>query len=406
MKHICLYFQVHHPFNFRIFRFLDVGKSKTYYDDYRNEQEIIEAANSSYLPTNKFMLELIDSSRGKFKVTYHISGTTIDQFLMYSPEVLNSFRQLAETGQVEFTGGTNSHSIASLTDDHAEFKRQILLERERLEYYFGQRPKLFVNTDLIFTKQVAKTVSETGYEALLTNGARKILQWRSPNRLYCDHLHKNVKILFRNDFISNEFAEKFEQGDFQEYRFLSLKTFPPDDPFVNIYLNYKHLGGVDHATKHKHFRSFVSKTINEKTFCFSLPSELTEMFGPVAEIETETPVCWSEYFHPSYFPGNVLQQEAIKQLFKLEKQLLQTKNQELGMDWKYLQMADHFHLMDENHPDYQGSVTKPSIYKSKYDAYINYMNILEDFRQRLKLKKIKNRNEQIHGIQHVRGTNQ
>lgn len=393
MKHICIYFQIHHPFHFQTFRFIDVGTAKCYYDAYRNEREIYEAANNYYLPTNKFLHKLIVDSGGKLKITFHISGPSIDQFLLYSPEVISSFRQLAESGQVEFTGGTNSHSIVSLTNDEQEFRQQILLGYERIEHFLGQKPKLFVNTDLIYTNHIAETVSETGYKMLLTNGAGKILHWRSPNRLYCGQAHKNLKILFRNEPISNELAESIVRHQFQpqsahlEQFLSSANTIQPDDPFVNIYLNYKYLGGEEMNAKQKYFRSFVSKILNEEIFSFSLPSELMEKFGPVAEIETETPVCWCEHFHPSYFPGNELQQEAIRLLFRLKQRLEQSSDPYLKCDWQNLQTSDHFHLMDENHPMYHTCDINQSNCKSKYDAFINFMNILEDFTERLKHEK-------------------
>lgn len=210
MKHICLYFQIHHPFHYRIFHFLDVGKSKSYYDDYRIEKEIQEMATYSYLPTNKFLLKLLEQMKGNLKLTFHLSGTAIDQFLMYSPETLSSFTQLAQTGQVEFTGGTTSHSIGSLNDNQQELNDQIIRSKQQTEYFFGQKPKLFVNSDLIYTKQISKFVSDARYEALLTNGAVKLLGWRSPNRLYSDEHQNTVRIFFRNESLSNELSTKFE----------------------------------------------------------------------------------------------------------------------------------------------------------------------------------------------------
>ncbi|HZL11701.1 MAG TPA: hypothetical protein VFC65_17090 [Prolixibacteraceae bacterium] len=391
MKNICLYFQIHHPFSFQTFRYFDVGESKSWYDDSRIEREIYESATNYYLPTNDFLLRLIRQSKGKLKVSFYISGTSLDQFQIYSPKLLSSFRQLADTGLVEFTGGLASHSIASLADNKDEFKSQIKLYKERIEYYFGQNPQVFVNSDLIFTNQIAQIVAEAGYQMILTNGAKKLLQWRSPNCLYASESQRRIGILFRNEGISNEFAsmlsnpnamKKQEQIDQLLTSFYAIR---PEEPMVNIYLNYKTLGGSKMSAKQQFFRTFVFKIMKDKSFSFSRPSELTEQFGPVAEIGTEEPVCWTGHSHSSYYPGNELQKDAIKQLFKLEKQLTGIKNHDLQIGWQYLQPTDHFHLMEENHPAYFDSGSNPGIYKSKYDAFINYMNILEDFRQQLKV---------------------
>lgn len=388
MKSLCLYFQIHHPFTFQTFRFFDIGGSKSYYDDSRIEKQIREAATNYYLPTNDFLLKLIHQSKGKLKISFSISGTSLDQFLIYEPKVINSFRQLAETGNVEFLGSTSSHSIASLAESNNEFKLQIKQNQERMEYYFGQKPQVFANSDLMYTSQIAKVAIEAGYETIITNGTKKMLQWRSPNYVYSYENHKKINILFRNEGISNQFSFLFNNPGTPKAtnpinQFLSaLHSIQPEEPILNIYLNYNALGGFELLNKQRLFRTFVSKIIKDHSLVFCLPFELKEHFGSVAEIGTENPNCWVENFHSSYYPGNELQQEALKQLFKLEKWKLYTNNLNLQVDWQYLQTSDHFHLMDENHPDYLNG-SNSGIYKSKYDAFINYMNILEDFRQRL-----------------------
>lgn len=401
MKNICLYFQIHHPLHLKTFRFFDVGESKTWYDDLRNEMEIREAVTNYYLPTNNYLLKLIQQTKDKLKISFHISGTSLDQFMTYAPKVLNSFRQLADTGQVEFTGGTASHSIVSLANKKEEFKRQIALNREQIEYHFEQKPQVFVNTDLLFTNQIGETVAETGYPTIFTNGAKKILQWRTPNFLYSGKNQKKIKILFRNEGFSNELSlllnnpGNLEKPDQTEQLFAMLNTIRHEEPFVNIYLNYMALGGIGLDVKQQFFKIFVSKIIEYQTFNFSLPSEIAEQFSPVAEIGSDEPVCWTEHFHSSWHPGNELQKEALKQLLKLEKQVVKTQNPNLKTDWQYLQTSDHFHLMDENHPDYYIYNNNQSINKSRYDAFICYMNILEDFRKRLKAAGIRHKRKKV-----------
>jgi len=395
MKNICLYFQIHHPFSFQTFRFFDVGEYRSYYDDLRIEKEIQEASANYYLPTNNFLLKLIHQSKGKLKLSFYISGTTLDLFLAYSPELINSFRQLADTGMVEFTGGTNSHSIASLADNTDEFVNQIYLNKERILQTFGQNPKVFVNSDLLFTDQIATSVVKAGYSSIFTNGAKKLMQWRSPNYLYFSEIHKRVKIMLRNEAVSNEMSGLFEKTetigkpDSIKQILNYLYAIKPEEPIINIYLNYMSLGGIGIADKQLFFRKFVFKITSDPSFCLSLPSEILDRYMPVAEIGTNMPICWKEGFQSSYYPGNDLQKEAIKHLFKLGEKIKSMKNKNLKINWEYLQTSDHFHLMDENHPDYATSGANSGIFKSKYDAFINYMNILEDFKLRLKEEKRK-----------------
>lgn len=398
MKNICLYFQIHHPFHLKTFRFFDVGESKTWYDQVRNEMEIKESVTNYYIPTNNFLLKLIRQTKDKLKISFHVSGTSLNQFLLYTPNILNSFKQLSNTGQVEFTGGTASHSIVSLANGKEEFKRQIALNRDQIEYHFGQKPHVFVNSDLLFTNQICDIVAETGYPAILTNGAKKILQSRSPNFLYSGKDGNGIKILFRNESISNEFSSllcnpgNLEKPDQIEQLFAMLNTIRPEEPFVNIYLNYTVLGGTGLDVKQRFFQILVSKIIKDQTFSFSLPTVVAEQYSSVAEIGSDEPVCWVEHFNSSWYPGNELQKEAMKQLLKLGKQVVSSANPNLKTDWQYLQTSDHFQLMDENHPYYIEYNNDQSIYKSRYDAFINFMNILEDFRQRLKAEEIIQKN--------------
>jgi len=402
MKNICLFFQIHHPFSFRTFRFFDIGESKSYYDEWRIEREIQDAATKYYLPTNNYFLKLILQNKGNLKLSFNISGSALDQFLMYAPQLITSFMQLAETGQVEFTGSTDSHSIASLSDKKNEFIQSIKLSQERTEYYFGQKPKLFVNTDLLFDNRIAEIAAEAGYPAILTNGTKKILQWRSPNYLYCAEDRKHITVLFRNENISDELSlilinpDKTEARKQYEKLSSMLNTINPNEPIINIYLNYKSLGGINRLEKQQLFQTFVSKIIKNKTYNFSLPSRMIEQYGSVSEIGTEEPISWVEYFNSAYYPGNELQKDAISQLYKLSKKAKSTNDNNLKIDWKYLQSSDHFHLMDESHPDYNSNYSAQNTFKSKYDAFINYMNILEDFRLRLKAEEAKQKKMQVH----------
>jgi len=400
MKNICLYFQIHLPFSFQTFRYFDVGESKSYYDEWRIESEIKDAAINYYLPTNNYFLKLIHQFKGSLKLSFNISGSALDQFLIYTPELCTSFRQLADTERVEFTGSTDSNSIISLADKKNEFIQSIKLNQERTEYYFGQKPKLFVNTDLLFNNRIAELAAEAGYPAILTNGTKKILQWRSPNYLYCNEDQKHITVLFRNENISNELSSILNNSDkivaHKQYEklFALLDTINPDEPIINIYLNYKSLGGITRLEKQLFFQTFVSKIIRNQTYNFSLPSQIIEQYGPISEIGTEEPICWVEHFHSDYYPGNELQKDAINQLFKLCKKIENTDDYNLKIDWKNLQSSDHFHLMDENHPAYKENYPSQSTYKSKYDAFINYMNILEDFRLRLKMEEAKQKKMQ------------
>lgn len=386
MKSISLCFQIHHPFHFQTFRFLDIGTNKSYYDDRRIEREINEAAINYYLPANKILLKLINKSKGKLKIAFYISGTAIDQFLMYEPDVLTSFRQLADTGQVEFLGGTSSHSLISLTYQKDELVNQLKDHQSKIAYLFGKKPAVFVNTDLIYSDLIGNDLADSGYQAMITNGTRKTLIWRSSNYVYSNFIQPMMHVYFRNEMISDELTGMLNSlnsdvQDINANNFTSLlKNMNPIEPLLNIYIDYKALGGFGIEKKEKFVQSFVSQIGRMPKVSFVLPSEIAEIYGPVAEINASEPICWLNNFHSYYYPGNELQMEAIKQLYLLNEIVANIDDINLEKDWQYLQTSDHIHLMDDQHPAYFSNNISNCIYKSKYDAFINFMNILDDFR--------------------------
>lgn len=391
MKSICLCFQVHHPFHFQTFRFLDIGSTRSYYDDMRIEREINEAAIKYYLPSNDFLLKLINKNKGKLKVTFYISGTAIDQFLMYEPEVLTSFRKLADTGQVEFLGSTSSHSLISLTNQKSELFQQIKEYQSRISNLFGKKPLVFVNSDLIYSNFIGKDIADSGYRSMITNGSKKTLIWQSPNYVYSNLFQSKLQIYLRNEQISDEFAAylnklHLDDNEINTNNFFSLiNDHYLEEPLLNIYTNYMNLGGAGIEKKQKYIQKLVSKISSTANMCFIFPSEIVDHYGSVGQVNADEPICWVKDFHSYYYPGNELQNEAIKQLYKLEKNMLKVDNLNLQKDWQYLQTSDHIHLMDEQHPVYQDNSVTNYIYKSKYDAFINYMNILDDFRLKIKV---------------------
>jgi len=148
MRTICLYFQIHQPFRFRRYRFFDIGNDHYYYDDFSNESIMRKVAAKCYLTANQILLEMIRKHGEQFKVTFSISGIALDQFELYAPEVIESFRQLADTGSVEFLAETNAHSLVALKD-RDEFFRQVRTHEKKVEKFFGQKPSVFRNTELL-----------------------------------------------------------------------------------------------------------------------------------------------------------------------------------------------------------------------------------------------------------------
>ena len=95
MRAICFYFQVHQPFRLRRYRFFDINNDHHYFDEYANRNVMRKVAEKCYLPMNQLLLDLIKEYGASFKISYSVSGTALDQFELYAPDVLKSFNLLA-----------------------------------------------------------------------------------------------------------------------------------------------------------------------------------------------------------------------------------------------------------------------------------------------------------------------
>lgn len=208
MKTICLYFQVHQPFRFKRYRFFEIGNNHYYYDDYSNESILRKIASKSFLPTNKILLDIIKEYGSRFKVAFSISGTALDQFELYAPDVLESFQKLAQSPSVEFLSETYSHSLASLIN-REEFESQVKEHDEKIFKLFKKKPTVFRNTELIYNNEIGDWIAEMGYKALVTEGAKHILGWKSPNYVYCSASNPRLKLLLKNSRLSDDIAFRF-----------------------------------------------------------------------------------------------------------------------------------------------------------------------------------------------------
>lgn len=388
MRSICLCFRVHHPFHFQQFNISDVGSGKSYYDDLRIEKEIHEACVNYYLPSNDFISSLINQHKDQFKLAFYISSTASDQFLMFHPEVLTGLRQLADTRMVDFLGGTYSHSLVTLTNHKKELIHQIKDHQAKTKYLFGVKPQVFVNSDLMYSDLIGKDIADAGYRATITNGARKALEWRSPNFVYSNYYSPKLNVYFRNETISDMISQLLQNLSSDSHIddssvFSAITNISKEEPLTIIYLDYHLLGGINMELKHRFMEELINHIMHTPDMKFILPSEIAEQYGSVAPIAAAEPICWVKNFHPDYYPGNELQVEAIRQLYMLLPMANQIEDLNLHKDWQYIQTSDHIHLMDNQHPDYNDETNPNRIYRTKYDAFANFMNILDDFRLKI-----------------------
>jgi alpha-amylase len=390
-KAICFYFQVHQPFRLKRYRFFDLGHDHYYYDDFSNESIMRKVAENCYLPANEIILDQILKQKGKFKVTYSLTGLVINQFRLYAPEVLDSFRKLAETGMVEFLAETESHSLASIKTRN-EFEHQVNAHKAMIKEFLGVEPKSFRNTELIYSDLIGSWVADMGYKSMLTEGAKHVLGWKSPNFLYCNSINPRLKVLLRNFVLSDDIAFRFSNRGWSEWPLTSdkyskwLNKLAPKSELINVFLDYETFG--EHNNKDTGIFDFLEHlpgSILKKTpYRFMTPTEVTENLQPVSAISIPSPISWADEERDiTAWHGNELQVAALDKLYELTDKVRKCGDNQIMKDWEYLQASDHFYYMATKFFSDGAVHAYFNPYDTPYDAFMNYMNVLSDFEIRV-----------------------
>ena len=389
-KSICLYFQVHQPTRLRLYRFFDIGKDSHYYDDFANRTILRRIAQKCYLPMNQLMLDLIKQNKGKFKIAYSISGSALEQFQRFAPDVIESFKALAATGKVEFLAETYYHSLASLASE-SEFRHQVAKHAAKIEELFGVKPTAFRNTELIYSNGIGEMVYDMGYKTMLTEGARHIMGWQSPNYVYTGETQPKLKLLLRNYGLSDDIAFRFAQQPVTAEQFVEkMKENAQEGDIVNLFMDYETFGehqGVESGI-FDFMKALPAAVIKDGTFGFVTPTEATKKVKPVADISVEDPISWADEERDlTAWLGNELQNEAFKKVYAMTEKLSIVNDVELWEDFGHLQESDHFYYMCTKFFS-DGEVHKYfNPYDTPYEAFINYMNVISDFQIRLDEKR-------------------
>ena len=384
-KSICLYFQVHQPTRLRLYRFFDIGKDSHYYDDFANRTILKRIAQKCYLPMNELLLESIKKNKGKFKLAFSISGSALEQFDRYAPEVIESFRKLAETGCVEFLCETYNHSLSSLASKQ-EFEHQVLKHKAAVEQYFGVTPKTFRNTELIYSDAIGGMVYDLGFKTMLTEGARHIMGWRSPNYVYNNDFKPGLKLLLRNYSLSDDVAFRFSDRGWKEWPLTTEKFVgwlkAAEGEIVNLFMDYETFGEHQGAECgiFEFMRALPDAVAKDKELEFVTPERAAAKHKSVADLSVMQPISWAdEERDVTAWLGNELQQDAYNKLYGLQEKLSILDDPALWADYGHLQESDHLYYMCTKFFS-DGEVHKRfNPYDTPYEAFINYMNVLSDF---------------------------
>ena len=391
---IVLYLHVHQPYRIRHYTVFDTGARHDYFDaayedDTSNERILKKVAEKSYLPTNRHLLELLRDNPS-FKLSLSITGTVIEQLERWSPEALQSFKDLAATGRVEILAETYHHSLAFFYS-RQEFEIQVNMHRHKIEEVFGQSPKVFRNTELAYNNDLAYWADQAGYKGVLAEGWDPILDWRSPNYVYQPTYTDSIRLLMKNYKLSDDIAFRFGDSNWAEYpltadKFSHWLSEDPDGTNFNLFMDYETFG--EHQWHESGIFGFLEHLPKEwlKTegHSFMTVSEVIDSFDPVDRIDIPNTVTWADTERDlSAWLGNGMQSNAINALYRMSEQILGTGDLALIDDWRRLQTSDHFYYMCTKWFNDGDIHAYFSPYATPYEAYMNFMNVYRDLQFRL-----------------------
>jgi alpha-amylase len=407
---LCFYFQVHQPWRLRHYRYVEVGRNHSYFDDEKNAAIMRKVADKCYLPMNNLVYELISELGDRFKVSYSITATALRQMEEYAPEVIVSFRRLLSTGQVELLSETSHHSLAALYSP-GEFREQVRIHRETCQRILGHEPsRVFRNTELITSNFIARQVADLGYQAMCMEGADHVLRWRSPLFKYRMAAAPELVALTKNYRLSDDVAFRFSDRGWAQWPLTSEKftewvrmieienpvSARGGTPLVGLFMDYETFGEHQWASTgiFDFMRALPAKLLSSTGARFVLPSEAAAGAPPKEEgflIDAPNPFSWADVERDlSAWQGNPIQDAALRAVYRLEgpvkdraRELPPGDGEELVETWRRLTTSDHFYYMCTKYFA-DGDVHKYfNPYESPYDAHILYMNVMADLEDRL-----------------------
>jgi alpha-amylase len=398
MTAVCFYFQIHQPYRIKNFGVFDIGHKESYFDgadedDLNNGRVLQKVARKSYRPALELLQTLL-AKHPEFKISFSVSGTALTQLETYAPDIINLLQTMAQTGQVEFLGETEYHSLAFFNSP-AEFNRQVKMHTAHMQRLFGITPKVFRNTELSYNNDLGVWAEKAGYDGIIAEGWDPVLGYRSSNFVYRPVGTKKIRLLLKNYKLSDDIAFRFSSQDWSEWP-LSAEKFTSwvhalngNADILNLFMDFETFG--EHQWEETGIFTFLEAlprlVLEHRDTTFMTPSEIIAHFPVRDEVSMPNVVTWADTDRDlTAWNGNAMQREALKGIYALEEPALNSGDPHLIELWRKMQTSDHFYYMCTKWFSDGDVHAYFSPYESPYEAQIQYMNALADLSERLHKK--------------------
>ncbi len=387
-----MYFEVHQPMRLNHFSVFNIGadhaSQSNYFNQKLNHEIFKKVAKKCYLPTNNLLLNLINEFDGKFRLSFSITGTFVEYCEQFMPSVIDSFKELFATGAVDLIEETYFHSLSSLYDNLDEFEEQVKMHRQMIKRIFNYEPRVFRNTEAIYDNRIAKKVGDMGYKGIITEGTEKVLHWRSPNYVYMP-VNANIKVLLRNYSLSDDIGFRFSSRNWPGFPLTADKyagwISQADGDLVNLFMDYETFG--EHQWTETGIFDFLNhlprEVLRHEYLDFVTVSEAVDRYQTVGEIDVPWAISWADEDRDvSTWLGNDMQVACFNELKNIGRKLKEVGNDDLINTWRRLQTSDHLYYVSTKGFEDGNVHAYFSHYDSPYDGFINYMNVLQDLKEK------------------------
>ena len=395
MKSIVLYLHMHQPYRVKHYSIFSVDHDHDYWTDKdwyagsNNERIFKKVAEKSYRPMLKQLGKLIETT-DKFKFSLSMTGTFLEQAEEWAPDIIDSIRKLVKTGRVEIVNETYNHSLSFFVD-RDEFEAEVRLHQDRVRELFGVETKVFRNTELAYNNDLAQWAESFGFKGIIAEGWDKILETRTPNKVYRPDGCNSIKLLTKNYRLSDDIAFRFSNKTWNEWpltvdKYIRwLETAGKQGPVINLFMDFETFG--ENVWKDtgifEFFNDLVLRWSNDDNHNFMTVSEACDSSISEETISMPWTVTWADTERDlSAWLGNSMQHEALKAIYDLKESVLASKDEDLIADWRRLLTSDHLYYMSTKHLNDGGVHQYFSPYDSPFDAFLYFMNAVRDVRGR------------------------
>jgi alpha-amylase len=364
------------------------------FDEPMNRRYFEKVATFSYLPAAKMFRDL--AKRG-WKMSIGFSNSFLLQAEAWGPKVLDSFKQLCASPNVEVVCVEPYHSWMFYFDILA-FKEAMIQARERLESLFQKPVTVTDTTEMFMSNDVYFALQQCGFTGAFMEGREWQMGWREPTHVYRYPLQR-MALLCRHRDLSDDVGYRFSNRGWSEFPLTSARYAgwirDTWGDVVTLGWDFETFGEHHHAnTGIFTFVPALAAELKSRKVKMMLPSEAIAELGdrgfevPISEYGTT----WAGEGGMEFFLGNHAQQGIFRLMHHAYSKARLTGDPRFVEMAKWLLQSDNLHLIQWFSksgpeaevssyftPDEWWELGALGILREQQRVYVNFIRALDEF---------------------------